>query len=61
MGAASAELLRGGWREVTLWVFAANDRARFFYERFGFEPDGVTKRHPPSGQEVIRMHAALVG
>jgi len=56
---ASAELLLGGWRESTLWVFAANDRARAFYEGFGFEPDGATTTHEPSGLDVIRMRAVL--
>ena len=28
------------WREVTLWVFEANDRGRSFYVAMGFEPDG---------------------
>lgn len=28
---------------VTLWVLAANDRARRFYRRHGFSPDGVER------------------
>lgn len=28
---------------VTLWVLADNDRARHFYRRHGFAPDGVEK------------------
>lgn len=56
--AALAELgLRGGFQEVTLWVLGANSGARAFYESFGFEPDGVSKAHEPSGQEVVRMRA----
>lgn len=30
-------------RAVVLWVFAANDRARRFYEAMGYAPDGATK------------------
>lgn len=29
--------------DVTLWVLADNERARRFYRRHGFEPDGVEK------------------
>jgi GNAT superfamily N-acetyltransferase len=32
-----------GWREASLWVFEANARARRFYERAGFAPDGARK------------------
>ncbi len=48
-----------GWREVTLWVFAANVNARAFYEGFGFGPDGAEMPHQPSGQTEIRLRAAL--
>lgn len=34
------ELRRRGLLPVLLWVFAANDRARRFYGRAGFVPDG---------------------
>jgi GNAT superfamily N-acetyltransferase len=41
---ASVELLSGaGYRAVTLWVLAANGRARRFYELAGFRPDGAVK------------------
>jgi len=33
-----------GWKEVTLWVLHENARARRFYERAGFVPDGAEKR-----------------
>ncbi|WP_372594529.1 N-acetyltransferase family protein [Actinotalea sp.] len=35
---------------VTLWVLAANARARHFYRRHGFTPDGV-ERLDPIGEE----------
>ena len=28
---------------VTLWVMTSNDRARRFYSRHGWQPDGATK------------------
>ena len=59
--AAVAELLERGWGEVTLWVFTANDPAQAFYESLGFKPDGATKTGHPSGQELVRMRAALGG
>jgi ribosomal protein S18 acetylase RimI-like enzyme len=37
---ALAALHEAGRDDVTLWVLEANDRARRFYDRFGFVPDG---------------------
>jgi len=34
---------------VSLWVLEVNARARAFYAKYGFAPDGRTKRHPPTG------------
>lgn len=31
---------------ITLWVLEGNTRARRFYERAGFAPDGATQAHP---------------
>jgi GNAT superfamily N-acetyltransferase len=31
-----------GYRSITLWVLRGNQRARRFYERAGFAPDGAT-------------------
>ncbi len=43
-----AEALAGlrdtGYREATLWVLDTNRRARAFYERTGWTPDGATKQ-----------------
>jgi GNAT superfamily N-acetyltransferase len=40
-----------------LWVFEANDRARRFYERHGFRPDGARHVFGPElgGQAEVRM------
>jgi ribosomal protein S18 acetylase RimI-like enzyme len=55
-------LTAAGRDDITLWVLEANDRARRFYETFGFAPDGkrmlrefgvpvpeVRYRRPPAG------------
>lgn len=39
-----AELRRSEFREVILWVLAGNARARKFYEKCGFRPDGAEKQ-----------------
>jgi GNAT superfamily N-acetyltransferase len=36
------ELGRAGLVPVLLWVLTGNDRARRFYEKAGFHPDGAT-------------------
>lgn len=59
LAAALGMVRDNGWREVTLWVFAANPSARAFYESFGFKPDGAEMPHHPSGQMEIRLRAAL--
>jgi ribosomal protein S18 acetylase RimI-like enzyme len=40
MDAAVAHLTAAGCTEIRLWVFDDNPRARRFYERAGFRPDG---------------------
>lgn len=44
----------GGDRAV-LWVLEANDRARAFYERGGWTPDGATRVEPVSGEPVAQL------
>ena len=43
MGRAIDGLIRSGRDDISLWVLEANDRARRFYEAFGFAPDGTRK------------------
>jgi ribosomal protein S18 acetylase RimI-like enzyme len=51
---ALAELESGRWTEVTLWVFAANERGRAFYAAHGFEAaDEAVNEH--TGQPVVRL------
>ncbi len=42
-------------RAAYLWVLDGNVRARSFYTRHGFAPDGATKEHPPTGALEVRL------
>jgi GNAT superfamily N-acetyltransferase len=62
LGSALEELRSDGYQEVTLWVFAANERACSFYRRFGFVPDGHEAKHDWSkGQLEVRLRSRLSG
>jgi ribosomal protein S18 acetylase RimI-like enzyme len=41
-GKVLARSAAAGYRSITLWVLRDNQRARRFYERAGFAPDGAT-------------------
>lgn len=43
MDAAQASLKAAGFMTATLWVLESNLRARVFYERAGWSPDGARK------------------
>ena len=47
------------WRDVTLWVFESNDRARRFYVGMGFVPDGGRIAKPGEPPE-IRLRRQLL-
>jgi ribosomal protein S18 acetylase RimI-like enzyme len=48
-----ARLQEQGYQAVSLWVLAGNERAIYFYEQFGFKPDGTTKvESRPGGFEL---------
>jgi ribosomal protein S18 acetylase RimI-like enzyme len=38
---------------VRLWVLEANRRARAFYERHGFGPDGCRDTYTPTGSDAV--------
>ena len=44
-----------GNRAAYLWVMRDNARARAFYARNGFLPDGAAKIDPDFGVPIIRM------
>lgn len=44
-----------GNEPAVVWVYEANDRARDFYARHGFVPDGARKDDPRMGLPEIRM------
>jgi GNAT superfamily N-acetyltransferase len=43
MAEARDRLAEAGFGEAILWVLDGNDRARSFYEREGWSPDGATR------------------
>ncbi|MGC9666414.1 N-acetyltransferase family protein [Planosporangium sp. 12N6] len=49
MDAAVGHLTGTGRRPVRLWALDGNDRARRFYERYGFVADGAAGSHPVDG------------
>lgn len=42
-----------GAKRVALWVLASNQRARRFYEKHGFKPDGATKLDEKPGGPAL--------
>jgi ribosomal protein S18 acetylase RimI-like enzyme len=59
MDAAVAHLTAGGPRPVRLWALDGNERARRFYERYGFVADGATGRHTIPDGEVPTLRFTL--
>lgn len=50
--AAEGQLADLGFDEAVLWVVAGNLRARRFYERQGWRPDGARRTHEIDGHPV---------
>jgi ribosomal protein S18 acetylase RimI-like enzyme len=61
MAAAMDDLRDLGAHEVILWVLRENRRARGFYERLGWRPDGRAATHDYGGValEALRYHRAV--
>ena len=59
MDAAVAHLTTAGPRPVLLWALDGNERARRFYERYGFAADGATGRHTIPDGEVPTLRFTL--
>ncbi len=52
---AVVELGRNGFEAATLWVFRDNARARRFYERAGWAPDGEAKSIEIGGVSLVEV------
>jgi ribosomal protein S18 acetylase RimI-like enzyme len=48
---AERDLVDYGYSQAILWCFAANERARTFYEQMGWHQDGGTLMRPIGGAE----------
>jgi RimJ/RimL family protein N-acetyltransferase len=52
--------VRAGPRPVRLWTLDGNERARRFYQRYGFVADGALGSHPVGdGVEVPTLRYTL--
>lgn len=56
---AASWLRAEGLAQATLWVFETNARARAFYARHGWLPDGGTRVEPEFGEPEVRLRRAL--
>ena len=58
-----AAMVHAGYRDLLLWVHAANRRAIDFYSRHGWRPDGGTDTHPIAEMPlpVLRMVRSVGG
>jgi len=55
LGFELAEAALGDEPDVIVWVLDENTRARAFYERIGFQADGVTKTEPAGSVELKEL------
>lgn len=53
--AAVAALAGQGYRDAFLWVLEENRRARAFYKRMGFRPDGICRADVIGGKAVREL------
>lgn len=58
---AEDRLASSGYAEASLWVFEANVRARAFYERLDWRPDGNHRVEPEYGECESRLTRSLRG
>jgi ribosomal protein S18 acetylase RimI-like enzyme len=59
MTAAIERLAAEGYTEASLWVFEENPRARGFYERYRWRPDGATEIFERGGGQAIEIRYRL--
>lgn len=55
LDAAVRELERKGFRDVLLWVLEENRRARRFYEKNGFHPEGASMEDSIGGKPLREL------
>ncbi len=60
VGRALMETVEGHWHEIgadtaVLWVLTGNDRARRFYARLGWSPDGATGEYEVPGAAIPQL------
>jgi ribosomal protein S18 acetylase RimI-like enzyme len=63
MNLAVEDLSSTGFREASLWVLSENEKARRFFERYGFSTDGMKKsfaRSVGADLEEVRYRKPLV-
>ena len=56
--AAETSLREAGFRRATLWVVSGNTRARGFYERMGWAPDGTVKTDDRGSFALVEIRYA---
>lgn len=61
LDAAVEDLRERGAANIVLWVLASNARARSFYEKAGWAPDGGTKTAPWEGVMLEEVRYRLEG
>lgn len=54
-GHAVADLDQRGYRPLCVYAYLPNDRAREFYQRAGFLPDGTVRRDEEDGTGVAEL------
>lgn len=59
MEIALSEIKKQGYKSVLLWTFEANARARRFYEKHGFAPDGAVKDSGFGDAKEVRYRRKL--
>jgi len=52
---AERDLRQLGYETALLWVLEGNDRARAFYERHGWQPDGAREPREFGGVELVEV------
>ena len=59
MGAVLEELKKRGYRDAFLWTLEENERARRFYEKYGFTCTGETLETRIGGKTVREIRYAI--